>query len=154
MTSKYVFFYGWKVTASRPISLACFSQWYGDAIFTDDELPGKTFKTAEHYMMYHKALLFDRDAADAILNAPTPDEAKKRGRQVRNFDREIWDKYADDIVERANWFKFDKNEAVRGYLFDTQGKILVEASKTDRIWGVGFSPEEALEHESEWGTNR
>lgn len=99
---KYVFFYGWEPIPTYPISLACYSQWY-DAPFTDHNYPKLGFKTCEHYMMYRKALLFDPEVADEIVNAPTPDEAKKRGRKVRNFDREILNQHADGIVERANY---------------------------------------------------
>lgn len=37
---------------------------------------------------------------------------------------------------------------------DTGDKIMVEASPTDRIWGIGFDADHPLEHEKEWGTNR
>ena len=149
----YVLFYGWEVTPSYPITLACFSQWY-DVKFVDPNYSGVVFRTAEHYMMYRKALLFDPSVADAIIDAKTPGEAKQMGRRVKNFDREIWDKHADDIVERGNCLKFDQHDGLRRHLFDTGDKTMVEASPTDRIWGIGFSTEEAADHEKEWGQNR
>ena len=77
---KYVFFYGWKPTPAYPISLACFSQWY-DAPFRDpsSKKPEVVFKTAEHWMMYNKAMLFDPEVAERIVDAETPDEAKELG---------------------------------------------------------------------------
>jgi predicted NAD-dependent protein-ADP-ribosyltransferase YbiA (DUF1768 family) len=34
------------------------------------------------------------------------------------------------------------------------GELLTLGSPADRIWGIGFNSEEAMEHQSEWGTNR
>ncbi|ORX38477.1 hypothetical protein BD324DRAFT_680209, partial [Kockovaella imperatae] len=150
---KYVFFYGWEVTKDCPISRACFSQWY-DAAFEDPERPGTVFKTAEHWFMFHKARLFDPDLCDKIIAADTPDEAKKLGRQVKNFDRKEWDKYADQVVQKGNELKFAQHADLRRYLFDTGSRTLVEAAPTDRIWGIGFSEDEAMDHVKEWGTNR
>lgn len=31
---------------------------------------------------------------------------------------------------------------------------MLQASPTDRIWGVGFGAADALEHRSDWGENR
>lgn len=153
MRIHYVFFYGWKVTKTYPESLACFSQWW-PVDFTDPDYPSIGFRTAEHYMMYRKALLFDPDVAQAIVDAKTPAEAKRLGRKVRNFDRDAWNKVADDIVERGNFLKFSQNDTLKRYLLDTGNDTMVEASPTDRIWGIGFSAEDAPGRETEWGTNR
>ena len=150
---EYVFFYGWKATKDYPISRACFSQWY-DAPFMDPKRPGVVFKTAEHWMMFNKALLFDPDLTEEIIAAPTPAEAKKLGRKVKNFDRKKWDEHADDIVQRGNELKFGQHDDLRRYLFDTGKRTLVEASPTDRIWGIGYSAENAMDHIDDWGTNR
>jgi ribA/ribD-fused uncharacterized protein len=82
-----------------------------------------TFRTAEHYMMYAKALLFDPSRASDILQAPTPAEAQRLGRQLRNFKRERWDLYNDDIVQRANYLKFgqDSDGLALATLLDTGG---------------------------------
>jgi ribA/ribD-fused uncharacterized protein len=151
--AKHVFFYDHEITASNPLSLACFSQWFPRS-FTDPRYPSAHFLTAEHYMMHGKALLFDPPAAQAILDAPTPAEAKALGRKIRNFDRKRWDEFADDIVERGNYLKFEEDEELKGYVVTTKGKILVEASETDRIWGIGFSAKDALGKEDRWGANR
>jgi len=155
MSSKpaYVFFYDHEITPSNPISLACFSQWFPRS-FTDPKYPSARFLTAEHYMMHGKALIFDPPAAQPILDAPTPAEAKALGRKIRNFDRKKWDEFADDLVERGNYLKFGQDAELKGYVGRTEGKILVEASETDRIWGIGFSAEEAPGKEDQWGANR
>ena len=104
--------------------------------------------------MYGKALLFDPEVAQAILDAPTPAEAKALGRKIKNFDRVKWGEHSDDIVERGNYLKFGQDPELKGYVVKTKGKTLVEASKTDRVWGIGFSAEEAVGKEDQWGTNR
>lgn len=103
--------------------------------------------------MYHKARLFDPQLCPAILEAPTPAEAKALGRQVRNFDRTKWAKVSDTIVERGNYLKFsavDRWEVVKGWA----GKVMVECNPDDRIWGVGYGVDDALAHVEEWGSNR
>lgn len=153
MRPSYVFFYEWEVTDTYPESLACFSQWW-PVDFCDPHYPDVTFRTAEHYMMAAKAMKFDPDAAQAIIDAGTPAEAKELGRKVRHFDRKAWNEVADDIVERGNYLKFTQNDRIKKYLLDTGDRIMVEASPTDRIWGIGFSAEDAPGREDEWGTNR
>jgi predicted NAD-dependent protein-ADP-ribosyltransferase YbiA (DUF1768 family) len=127
----YVLFWEWDITPSNPASMACFSQWF-DRTFAEPDDPSVVYKTAEHYMMYHKALLFDPSVAQSILKAATPEEAKQRG----------------------NYLKFGQNEDLKGYLLDTGEKVMVEASPTDRVWGIGFSVENAPGREKEWGDNR
>ena len=36
---------------------------------------------------------------------------------------------------------------------ETGSRELVEASKTDRMWGVGFSVKKAGDHRDQWGEN-
>ena len=74
--------------------------------------------------------------------------------QVRNFDREGWDKNCDVVVERGNLLKFTQHEDLKKVLLGTEDRILVEASPTDRIWGIGFDAEQALGHEDKWGENK
>ena len=152
-TYPYVLFWELDVTPSSPISLSCFSQWF-DRPFSEPETPSIVYKTAEHYMMYQKALLFDSEAAQPILDAPTPEEAKKRGRAIRNFDRAVWAREADGVVERGNYLKFGQIDDLREYLLQTGEKVMVECNPTDRIWGIGFTVEEARGREAEWGDNR
>lgn len=153
LVSRYVFFYDHEITPTNPRSLACFSQWF-PAPFVDPKYPSAHFNTSEHYMMHGKAMVFDPDVAQAILDAPTPAEAKALGRKIKNFDRNKWDEVADDIVERGNYLKFGQDRDLKGYVLETRGKTLVEASTTDRIWGIGFAAEDAPGKEDQWGANR
>jgi ribA/ribD-fused uncharacterized protein len=105
-------------------------------------------------MMYHKALLFnDSDVATEILAATTPIEVKALGRQVKNFDEETWKENRYRIVKEGNILKFTQHSDLRDKLLATQGKMLVEASPRDRIWGIGYGAKNALANKERWGLN-
>ena len=128
------------------------SQWKV-SFFTEDNIQ---FCCAEQYMMYKKALLFDDlEIAKAIMNTSSPKEHQALGRQVKNFNLDIWNKHARDIVYQGNLLKFKQNPKLLSELLATGDKILVEASPIDRIWGIGLDEEQAMKTpETEWkGSN-
>ena len=104
--------------------------------------------------MYHKALLFnDSGVATQILAATTPIEVKALGRQVKNFDEKTWKENRYRIVKEGNILKFTQHSDLREKLLATKGKMLVEASPRDRIWGIGFGAKNALANKGRWGLN-
>lgn len=106
--------------------------------------------------MYHKALLMgDDEIAAKILSQENahPSRAKALGREVRNFDLEVWKNNADRVVEEGNVLKFGSSEDLKAVLLGTGGRLLVETSPDDKIWGVGFMTGEAEGREKEWGNN-
>jgi len=142
MTGNYTFF--WK-------NRSPFSQWYPSK-FVDTY--GMEFCRAEQYMMYSKAMLFkDEATAKKIMATTDPKEQKDLGRQVANFKPVIWDHYCCDVVRAGNWFKFTQNEKCREALMATGDSLLVEASPYDKIWGIGFDEEHALDNINYWGKN-
>lgn len=117
-------------------SASPFSQWH-PARFT---VAGVTFQSAEQYMMYGKAKLFgDEQTAWRMMRTASPAEQKALGREVAGFDRELWEARCRSIVYDGNYAKFTQNEPLLGALLATRGTTLVEASPTDRIWGVGLA---------------
>ena len=144
---KYVFFWGHQKPKSG-VSKSCFSQWY-EAPFDSE---GKHFLTAEHYMMYYKALFFgDTEAARKVLEATSPGDAKPLGRAVLGFDEAKWQEYRLEIVVKANLTKFDSSPERKEFLLSTKGRVLVEASLVDRIWGVGLAKDDAaVEDPNRW----
>ena len=119
-----------------------FSQWF-PSDFTSKE--GQTFHYAEQYMMYQKAMLFgDAETAQKILEAETPDEQKKLGRLVKNFDKDIWDAHAQEIVYQGNYYKFTQNAHLWEVLQKTGRKELVEAAHYDPVWGIGLKADDPL----------
>jgi len=125
---EFLFFYG---------SNSVFSQWFK----CEFQVEGTEFTCAEQYMMYKKALLFsDRKAANAIIEAGyDPMKHKKIGRTILGFTAEVWDQEKKDIVYEGNFQKFTQNLGLKRDLMDTYPKILVEASPSDPIWGIGLS---------------
>ena len=78
-----------------------------------------------------------------ILAAATPKAAKALGRKVKNFDEKLWGACCLEIVTRGNVEKFRQNEALLHFLLSTTGKVLVEASPHDRIWGIGLRQDDS-----------
>ena len=94
-------------------------------------------------MMAQKALLFNDDETfNKILNVGHPSDVKQMGREIKNFDKKIWDKKKFEIVKRGNIYKFEQNPRLKDYLLQTGDKILVEASPFDTIWGIGMSQDD------------
>lgn len=136
---KYVFFWGHSSGRRNGIGKECLSQWYPSRF----EVGGRSFPTAEHYMMYRKALLFgDHDAGERILRAPNPGAAKAAGRSVRGFEEALWVEHRVSIVLEANLAKFSQWPALREFLAGTGNRVLVEASPVDRIWGAGLAADD------------
>jgi hypothetical protein len=116
-----------------------FSQWHPSEFVVE----GVRFTCAEQYMMYGKAVLFgDAEVAARILEARTPKQHKALGREVRGFDGARWERERERIVYTGNHAKFTQNAELLAALLATAGTELVEASPTDRIWGVGLSAED------------
>ncbi len=133
---KYLFFWGHKPQRDGSVGAGCLSQWW-PAPF---EVDGLRYATAEHYMMWSKAMLFgDEAAARATLAAKSPSEAKAWGRKVRGFDEAVWAARRFEIVVAAGIAKFGQHADLQTFLSGTRDRILVEASPTDRIWGIGLA---------------
>ena len=136
---KYLYFWGHTPKNQGQIDKACFSQWY-DSPFVMDNI---TYPTAEHYMMAQKAKLFgDMDTFNQIIHAKHPKQAKDLGRKVANFDEKIWNEKRFDIVVQGSIAKFSQNPALKDFLLNTGGRILVEASPVDKIWGIGMAQDD------------
>jgi ribA/ribD-fused uncharacterized protein len=151
-TVKYLFFWGHRPQPEGGPGAGCLSQWW-PAAFTVD---GYEFATAEHYMMWRKAMLFgDGEIAGQVLTAAHPRRAKDLGRQVRGFDQHLWEQQRFDIVVDGSVAKFGQHESLRAYLLGTGERVLVEASPTDRVWGIGLaaSDERAADPSAWRGSN-
>lgn len=142
--SKYVFF--WKINGPNGI----FSQWFQAPMVIN----GIQFANCEQYMMYQKALLFeDHKIAEACLATDNPKTIKALGRKIANFDEKIWVANRYKIVLEGNRHKFNQNPQLLKELLKHKGKIIVEASPNDRIWGIGYIAAFARVNEKKWGLN-
>jgi ribA/ribD-fused uncharacterized protein len=136
---EFTFFWGHQKAKTGELTKSCFSQWW-DSPF---QLGEHFYRTAEHYMMVHKALLFDDiKSSETILAAATPKEAKHLGRLIKGFDEKIWLQHREEIVYRANLAKFSQHKPLQTFLLDTGEEVLVEASPVDAIWGIGLAADD------------
>ncbi|KAJ0107439.1 hypothetical protein J7T55_009404 [Diaporthe amygdali] len=136
------------------------SQWYAYRM-RDASDSTIVYPTAEHYMMYQKAKLFEDDkTADKILAGKDlhPRKIKELGREVAGFDESTWVAEREQIVEKGTWLKMtkplrDKQVNLGELLLETGDRELVEASPFDRVWGVGFRAKDAENNRERWGLN-
>ncbi|MDT7785121.1 MAG: hypothetical protein QOF58_3540 [Pseudonocardiales bacterium] len=136
---KFLFFWGHQPERDGSIGKGCLSQWWPCSFVVD----GRSFASAEHYMMWRKALLFSDDAVAArVLAARTPAEAKALGREVSGFDAALWTSSRLEIVVSGNLAKFGQDPLLRSYLLGTGSRVLVEASPLDRVWGIGLAADD------------
>lgn len=112
------------------------------------------FFCTEQAFMYCKARFFnDLKTADEILTVETPQEAKELGRQVRNYVDSEWDKVRYNYMRDVNLERFRQDEFLNSKILNPEydGKVFVEASPVDRIWGIGLPLEsDFIFDESKW----
>ncbi|CAL2044048.1 unnamed protein product [Caenorhabditis brenneri] len=117
-----------------------------------------SFRCSEQYFMYHKALLVgDKQIAEQILKEENPMKMKLLGRKLTMSKDQLnqWSEKSREVMYRACLEKFANDENCRKTLFRTHGMKLVEASPTDKIWGIGLAKEDRrCEDERTWrGSN-
>ena len=135
---EYLFFWG-HTPATGEVGKECLSQWYPAAFSVD----GVTYATAEHFMMAEKARLFgDEGMRRSIIASPDPGAAKELGRTVCSFDEQVWASRRAEIVVAGNAAKFGQNVRLRDFLVGTGDRVLVEASPTDAVWGIGLAADD------------
>lgn len=135
ITDKYYFFWN-----------TIYSQWYIKPnklyLFKDINEDGQIIKfiSAEHYMMYHKALIFnDVESAELVLKTVHPGAVKQIGRAIKNYDDSIWSAKRFEVVTNGNLLKFSQNKNLLKDLSKYSNLEFVEASPYDKIWGIGLA---------------
>lgn len=136
---KYLAFWGHRPQRDGSIGAGCLSQWWPSPFTVDDV----EYATAEHWMMAGKARLFgDAEAERAAVAAVHPHAAKSVGRTVRGFDEATWLRERFALVVEGSVAKFGQHPALSAYLLGTTGRVLVEASPLDRVWGIGLAADD------------
>lgn len=143
----------------KPITFFCshkgntgyLSQWFS-CNFEENNIK---FTSAEQYMMYRKALLFDDlETAASILATDDPKEIKKLGREIKNFNQATWELARYQIVLEGNKAKFGQNSELLEKLKATGDTILAEAADYDPIWGIGMNDKDPQRFDqTKWGLN-
>ena len=100
----------------------------------------------------------DRQALpELVLEATKPDAMKRlvsmSQQPMTPAQIAEWDRRKFMVTVRGNRSKFSQDEDLKKQLLETGHRELVEASPTDRIWGIGFPGDQAMAHRSEWGQN-
>jgi len=128
-----------------------YSQWFTSPNLITD-YAGQTYSSAEKYMMVKKAELFNaNDIKTKMLATDSPRTVKALGRQITNFDNDLWDEHKLAIVTEGNYLKFSQNPELLAFMKSHADKQLVEASPVDKIWGIGLHPTDPLaEDEANW----
>lgn len=161
--SREDYFFFWQISDGHGWA----SQWYyspfkariqiqlDSGVLADSEREVE-FPTAEHWMMACKALVFsDTDVFNQVVEADASDMRgiKALGREVKNFDDDVWKRVREHVVLTGSLHKFRQNEELQELLLATEEKTIVEASPRDKIWGIGFGERRALEETKRWGLN-
>lgn len=101
---------------------------------------GVEYSSLEQYMMAEKARCFyDKLTLAKIMSTNNVALIKKLGRQVTNYDNQIWDGLRQLIVYEGLLAKFSQNADFKAKLLVTKQAVLVECAVNDRIWANGLS---------------
>lgn len=95
----------------------------------------KFFQTAEH--LYQARKTNDPEEQEFVRVAPTPNEAKRRGKKVTM--RQDWDAVKDGVMKEILRLKFQQNPELAQQLIATGSEDLVEGNWWgDTYWGKCF----------------
>lgn len=105
-----------------------------------DPLIRVSFNTSEQAYMWRKAYFFGDEVTMKKLECSdlTPREAKDLGREVANYQDDLWECVRFDYMVYSNYLKYTQNPDLKEKLLATGEKVLVEASPYDKVWGVGL----------------
>ena len=113
------------------------------------------FATAEHYVLYCKALFFrDRMAAKKMLNTSSPTMAKMIERRIKNCDV-TWNALSRKYVIDSMYHKFEQNPTCKSKLINTEFKLIARFGPNNLLWGTGVYAQhrDALDESSWRGDN-
>ena len=102
------------------------------------ECADKVFNSVEQYMMWKKASMFhgNEKIASEIMMSHDYTTIKALGRQVQNFDPEVWSSVAESIVEFACSLKVYQNKDVMAALISTSDEVIEQKNINDLIWSA------------------
>jgi ribA/ribD-fused uncharacterized protein len=128
------------------------SGWPSNWFYSPFVIDGIPYTCGEQWMMAEKARQFgDDQALHAILSTSSPREQKALGRDVRNYDDDVWMAVARDRLYVGLLEKFRQNPDLCRRLLDTGTDVIVEASPLDRRWGIGLAKDHPdATHPSRW----
>ena len=101
------------------------------------------FCCVEQEFMYRKAIyLRDIETSREIMKTTNPKVIKKLGREVKGYDDSLWSEVREGFMYQACLSKFTQHQEARRELLSYPGRVFVEASPYDTIWGIGLSEDD------------
>ena len=73
-----------------------------------------------------------------MVNNTDPSICKILGRKVKKFNQKLWDDNIHNIAFTILLQKFYSYEDLIELLINTNNSIIVEATRKDKIWGIGL----------------
>lgn len=108
-----------------------------------DPITNVIFDNTEQAFMWYKANFFkDIETQLKLEKQMHPKDAKQLGREVKNYNEIGWECVRYGYMVYVNYLKYTQNDDLKQKLVSTENKILVEASKTDMVWGVGLAADD------------
>lgn len=80
----------------------------------------------------------DKGTFAKIVQAKDPAACKSLGRQVTPFNGELWEKHLKDTALTVVQQKFASDPRLKEVLLSTGDAIICEATRNDKIWGIGI----------------
>lgn len=117
----------------------------------------RMFVHNEQFMMAGKSTIFgDFETLSRIMKQTDPQKVKDLGREVQDFDQEVWDASNVILVAIGAYYKFTQHDELHDLMQDWQGLRFVEGSPKDKLWGVGMRWDDPkIEDPDNWrGENR
>ncbi len=138
-----------------------FSNWWPQVGQDKLKLDGKSYYTAEQWIMASKARMFlnttpeikGRNSVllDKIMNFKNPSSIKKFGRKIQGFSDTLWIPLRVALQLRGLLAKFTQSENLKQELLNTKELPMAEASYLDNIFGIGkaAAPKDDLKNVNE-----
>ena len=82
----------------------------------------------------------DEEIAKQIMKSSNPLHQKKLGYTIKNLNKQkdMWARKCDTVMMEAVAVKFELSDHCMSFLSSRKRTTLVEASPTDRYWGIGL----------------
>ena len=95
------------------------------------------FPTSEHAFQYLKFVSTDDAIAEKIMEAKTPEEARRIAHEYKKRRASNWKKIKYDVMEEVIEMKVNQNDEVREALLNTRDLLIAEfCVDEDTDWGI------------------
>eukprot|EP00930_Biecheleria_cincta_P064949 TRINITY_DN5064_c0_g1_i1.p1 TRINITY_DN5064_c0_g1~~TRINITY_DN5064_c0_g1_i1.p1 ORF type:complete len:504 (-),score=86.69 TRINITY_DN5064_c0_g1_i1:323-1774(-) len=89
-------------------------------------------------MLCKAAAMGDRASYEELIHVKVPSTAKAIGRRVINFEQAVWGRIVCSVAFEVVHQKFSKTPALQPVLLQTGDKLIAEATRNDKNWGIGI----------------